>query len=115
MKYKLTKSADIQQKEKFGINLDIYPNVDGTGVVLVGTKEGHNQEFYHKQSTFTYIVLEGSGTFFLDDEAVQVSKGDMLSIEPNTRIYYKGELRLILVTTPAWEPENEVETRPSIW
>ena len=53
--------------------------------------------------------------FFLDDETVEVDKGDILSIEPNTRIYYKGKLKMILITTPAWKPENEVETRHSIW
>ncbi len=115
MKYKLTKSTDIPKKEKFGIELDVYPGVDGSGIVSVSTETGHNQEFYDRQSTFTYIILEGSGTFFLDDEAVEVAKGDMLSISPNTRIYYKGKLKMVLVTTPAWKPENEVETRSSIW
>ena len=115
MKYKLTKSADIPKKEKFGINLNIYPDVDGAGIVSVSTEVGHNQEFYDKQSTFTYIILEGGGTFFLDDETVEVAKGDVLSIPPNTRIYYKGKFKMILLITPAWKPENEVETKSSIW
>ncbi len=115
MKYQLTKSSDIPKKEKFGIDLDIYPSGVGYGVVLVSTEQGHNQEFYDKKSTFTYIVLEGSGTFFLDDEPVEVMQGDILSIQPQTRIYYKGKLKMVLITAPAWQPENEVETRPSIW
>jgi quercetin dioxygenase-like cupin family protein len=115
MKYKLTKSTDIPKKEKFGIDLDIYPNVGGAGVVLVSVESGHNQEFYDKQSTFTYIILEGGGTFFLDDEAVKVAQGDVISIEPDTRIYYKGKMKMVLITTPAWKPENEVETKSSIW
>ena len=52
MKYRLTKSADIPKKEKFGINLEIFPNIGESGVVLVNTEIGHNQEFYDKQSTF---------------------------------------------------------------
>jgi mannose-6-phosphate isomerase-like protein (cupin superfamily) len=115
MKYTLTKSDDIPKKEKHGINLEIYPNVGGAGVVYVSTETGHNQEFYDQQSTFTYIVLEGKGKFYLDDEEVEANPGDIISIEPNTRIYYKGKLRMILLTTPAWKPENEVETKPSIW
>ena len=115
MKYKITKSADVPKKEKFGINLDIFPNVGGAGIVLVSAEIGHNQEFYDKQSTFTYLILEGNGTFFLDDEPITVVKGDALSIEPNTRIYYKGNLKMVLITTPAWKPENEVETKSSIW
>ena len=115
MKCRLTKSAAIPKKEKFGINLEIFPNVGDAGIVSVVTEVGHNQEFYDKQSTFIYIVLEGKGTFFLDDEGVEVNAGDMLAIEPGTRIYYKGKLKMILITTPAWKSENEVETKSAIW
>ena len=115
MKYKLTKSADVPKKEKFGINLDIYPVINDCGIVVVETETGHNQEFYDIESTFIYIVLEGEGTFFLDNEPVNVSKGDSISIEKNTRIYYKGKLKMILITNPAWKIENEVETRPTVW
>lgn len=113
MSYRLEK-ADI--KEKFGIRLEVYPDIsEGCGVVIVDTEEGHNQEFYDKESTFTYVILEGSGTYVLDDEEVSVSKGDMISIAPSTRIYYKGKMKMVLITTPAWRAENEVETKPTVW
>ncbi|MCX6784322.1 MAG: cupin domain-containing protein [Candidatus Komeilibacteria bacterium] len=113
MNYRLEK-ADI--KEKFGIRLNVYPEIsEGCGVVIVNTEEGHNQEFYDKKSTFTYLILEGQGTYFLNDEEVQVAKGDLLSIEPGTRIYYKGKMKMVLITTPAWRAENEVETKPNVW
>ena len=115
MKYILTKGQDILTKDKFGIHLNVYPNLDESGLVLVSTETGHNQEFYDKKSTFNYIVLEGEGSFFLDDEEVGVNKGDLLQIQPNTRIYYKGAMKLILLTTPPWQAENEVETKSSIW
>jgi mannose-6-phosphate isomerase-like protein (cupin superfamily) len=115
MKYELTPSSQIPTVDKLGIHLEIYPNIKDQGIVVIETSEGHNQEFYDRESTFIYIVLEGSGTFFLDDEPVEVSKGDMLSIQPHTRIYYKGKLKMILITTPAWKAENEVETKSTIW
>ena len=115
MKYQLTKSVNVFRKEKFGINLGVYPVVGDCGLVLVETEIGHNQEFYDKTSTFNYLVLEGAGSFFLDDEEVKVTQGDFISIQPNTRIYYKGKMKLILLTTPPWQAENEVETKPTIW
>jgi mannose-6-phosphate isomerase-like protein (cupin superfamily) len=115
VKYKLTRAVDVPKKAKFGIILDIYPDVGGCGIVGVTTETGHNQEFYDRESIFTYIVLQGSGSFFLGDEAVPVSQGDVLSISPKTRIYYTGKLKMVLVTTPAWKPENEVETKSSVW
>jgi mannose-6-phosphate isomerase-like protein (cupin superfamily) len=115
MKYTLTKSVDLPQKDKFGIHLNILPDFDNCSVVLVETAVGHNQEFYDKKSSFNYFILEGEGAFFLDDEEVLIAKGDLLSIQPNVRIYYKGKLKMILIISPAWKPENEIETRASIW
>lgn len=115
MKYKLTKNIDVEKKGKFGANLKVYPNVNDCGIVLVSTETSHNEEFSNLKSTFVYTVLEGNGSFFLNDEEVKVEKGDMISIEPNTRIYYKGKLEMVLITNPAWKQENEVETKSSIW
>jgi len=115
MTHNLTKHSNIPTKDKFSIHLDVYPNTGDCGFVIVSTEEGHNQEFYDVASTFVYIVLEGSGTFFLDDEPVDVAVGDHLVIQPKTRIYYKGSMKLNVITNPAWRPENEVETKAKIW
>lgn len=114
-KYLLRKSEDILKKDKFGINLDLYPNIGDSGVVIINTESGHNQEFYNKKSSFNYIVLEGGGSFFLDDEEVKVGTGDFLQILPGARIYYKGKMKLLLITNPAWKEEDEIETRASVW
>lgn len=115
MKYQLVKNREIFKLEKFSIKLDVYPAVGNCGVVVVETETGHNQEFYDKVSTFNYIILEGSGSFFLNDEEVKVVQGNFISIEPNTRLYYKGKMKLILITTPPWQAENEIETKSTIW
>lgn len=115
MAYTHTSGKDISKKEKFEMHLDVYPELNDVGVVVAETETGHNQEFYDKASTFHYVVLDGAGSFFLDDEEVQVAKGDLISIEPGTRIYYKGKMRILLLTNPAWRAENEVETRGVIW
>jgi mannose-6-phosphate isomerase-like protein (cupin superfamily) len=115
MAYKHISAEKIPQKSVHGINLDVFNDIGDCGIVTVSVEEGHNQEFYDKISSFTYIILEGTGSFFLDDEEVIITKGDMISIPPKTRIYYKGKMSMILITNPAWRPENEVETRPNIW
>lgn len=115
MPFRHTKQEKILKKEKFGIHIDVYPNIGNCGVVILNTQSGHNQEFYDVQSTFNYIILEGKGTFFLNDEEVLVKQGDLISVPPKTRIYYKGKMKLVLVTQPAWKAENEVETRSQIW
>ncbi len=115
MKYKLIKNLDIEKKGKFGADLAVYPNINDCGIVLISTETGHNEEFLNLKSTFTYVVLEGDGSFFLDNEEIKVENGDMISIEPNTRIHYRGKLKMFLITNPAWKQENEVETRSKVW
>jgi mannose-6-phosphate isomerase-like protein (cupin superfamily) len=115
MKYKLTKYTDVSKKDKFGIHLDVYPSMENCEIVLAETETGHNQEFYNKKSSCNYLVIDGAGSFFLDDEEVPVQRGDFVQVFPNTRIYYKGKMKLVLITTPPWQPEDEVETKPSIW
>lgn len=115
MPYHLTQHQNVSKNKKFGHNLDIYPQADNYSLVTVETETGHNQEFYDTKSTLTYLIIEGSGTFFLNDEPVAVKQGDLLSVEPNTRIYYKGKLKMVLITSPVWSQANEVETRPKVW
>lgn len=115
MAHTLKRKKDIFHTDKFGIGLSVLQNIGACGIALVETTTGHNQEFFHKDSTFHYLILEGNGTFYLDDEPVEVGAGDFLSIEPNTRIYYKGVLKLLLITNPPWTQKGEVETKSRIW
>lgn len=115
MSYTLHKKADTFHKNRHGIDLHIYPPVHGFEVAHINASHGHNQEFYHKESNFHYFIIEGSGSFFLNDEEISVTVGDYLIIEAGTRIYYTGSLQMLLITQPAWFAEGEVITREKIW
>lgn len=104
--------AEALHKSKFGIDLDVYPTNNPTyGLVHIQTEKGHFEEFYHTVSAFTYYVISGSGTFYLDGEAHAVATGDVIIAVPNTKIYYLGNLELLLVTTPGWTEAGEVHVR----
>lgn len=110
--YKKIKFEDTTRFNKNGVDFIGYePINDNMSFVIETVEEGHFEEFVHDKSTFTYIFLEGSGTFYLDDKEVAVKKGDVLSIEPGTRIYYKGNLKQILITTPAYDQKYERHIR----
>lgn len=96
---------------KHGIDLKLYgPVNDDIDFKRVSVSEGHFEEFKNT-SWFIYYVLEGSGVFVLNDEQVSVKQGDVVSIPPNTRIYYFGKLELTLTVTPPWKAENETHIR----
>ena len=66
------------------------------------TKRGH--------TVFAYII-EGKGTWYIEDIPHEVCAGDVVIVPPNTRFYYKGSLKQICITSPAWEPEFEHHVR----
>lgn len=112
MKYKKISFENTTRFNKNGVNFVGYePINDNMSFVMETVEEGHFEEFVHDKSIFTYIFLEGSGIFYLDDEEVSVKAGDVLSINPGTRIYYKGNLKQILITTPAYDPKFERHIR----
>jgi mannose-6-phosphate isomerase-like protein (cupin superfamily) len=111
MKYKYSEK-EAKKFNKYGIDLTVYPtNISTANVVKVSVKEGHFQEFYDVESTFIYTIIEGNGTFYLNDEEVQAEKGDQIVIPPKTRIHYFGTMKMVLVTTPAFNPDNERHVR----
>ena len=112
MKYKKTNLEETNSFSKNGVSFIGYePINDDVSVVVETVLEGHFEEFLHEKCTFTYIFLEGSGVFYLDDEKVDVKAGDSLTIYPGTRIYYKGNLKQVLITTPAYDPKYERHIR----
>ena len=110
--YKKICFEDTIRFDKNGVNFVGYEPINkNMSFVMETVEEGHFEEFVHDRSTFTYIFLEGSGVFYLNDEEVKVKKGDVLSIDPGTRIYYKGNLKQILITTPAYDEKYERHIR----
>lgn len=110
--YKKIKFGDTTRFSKNGVDFVWYsPINENLSFVIESVSEWHFEEFVHEKSIFTYIFLEGKGIFYLDDEAVEVEAGDALSINPWTRIYYKWNLKQILITTPAYDSKFERHVR----
>ena len=110
-KYKYT-VAEARQFNKHGIDLTIYgQDVPLANVVHVSVQKGHFQEFYDLESTYTYYIIKGTGTFYLDDELVEASATDLIVIPPKTRIHYFGTMEMVLTVSPAFNEKNERHVR----
>ena len=100
--------------EKQGVNMWIYNGKEdcpGAAVAYQETDTGHGEEFYHGKSTFIFYIIEGKGTWFIEDEEYPVEATDVVIVPPNKRFYYKGSLKQICITVPAWEAEYEHHVR----
>lgn len=69
-----------------------------------------NQEakvHYHKRMTEIYLVLEGEGYLELDGERVPVRPFTTVYIKPGCRHRAVGQLKIINVPVPAFDPQDE--------
>ncbi len=111
MIYKKDKSIEF---EKQGVKMKIYNSKEQcpeASIVYQETEKGHCEEFYHSKSNFIFYIIEGSGTWFIEDKPYNVEVGDVVIVPPNNKFYYKGKLKQICITAPAWEQEYEYHVR----
>lgn len=98
------------ETEKQGVKMRIYNSKEDyaeAAVVYQETETGHKEEFYHSKSNFIFYIIEGSGTWYIEDVPHEVEQGDVIIIPPNKRFYYKGKLKQVCITAPAWEEKYE--------
>ncbi len=62
---------------------------------------------YHKRMTEIYLVLEGEGYLELDGELVPVRPFTTVYIKPGCRHRAVGQLKIINVPVPAFDPQDE--------
>lgn len=102
------------QFEKQGVTMRVYNSkeqCENAAIVYQETSVGHSEEFYHTKSHFIFYIIEGEGTWYIEDEPYNVASGDVVIIPPGKRFYYKGTLKQVCITSPAWEAEFEHHVR----
>ncbi|MBN1415229.1 MAG: cupin domain-containing protein [Bacteroidales bacterium] len=108
------RKEDVPEFEKQGVKMRVYNNKEQcpqAAVVYQETQKGHLEEFYHSKSYFIFYIIEGEGTWYIEDEPNKVMAGDVIIIPPNKRFYYLGCLKQICITSPSWEAEFEYHVR----
>jgi len=62
---------------------------------------------YHKKLTEIYFVLEGAGEMELDGRRVPVTPLTAIFIKPGCRHRAVGKMRIVNVSIPPFDPEDE--------
>lgn len=65
------------------------------------------QRHYHKQHFEIYYILEGTGFIEADEERIPVGPGSSVLIKEFCRHRAVGELKIINVSIPAFDPDDE--------
>ncbi len=108
------KKSDALEIIKHGVRMHIYNTGEQcpqAAVVLQETAHGHGEEFLHEKSAFIYYIIEGSGTWIIEDEEFMVSATDVVIVPPGKRFYFRGALKQLCITAPAWEEQFEKHIR----
>jgi mannose-6-phosphate isomerase-like protein (cupin superfamily) len=75
------------------------------------TRVGHSEEFRHNKSAFVFYIIEGSGQWVIDGETFDVEATDVVIVPPGTKFFYRGDLKQVCITAPAWEEAYEESIR----
>ena len=100
--------------EKYGVRMRIYNSSEDcpqAAVAYQETEKGHAEEFIHHKSAFIYYILEGKGTWVIEGKEYDAEAGDVVIVPPGKKIYFKGKLKQICITAPAWEEASEEHVR----
>jgi len=62
---------------------------------------------FNFSSDFIYYILEGEGYFEINDQKERCIKGDLVVIPAGSKFKYIGKFKMLLITTPAFYPEQE--------
>ncbi len=108
------KRARAFHADKQGVAMWIYNGLDDcpqAAVAYQETDKGHAEEFYHEKSAFVFYIIEGMGTWIIEDEEYPVEATDVVIVPPGKRFYYRGNLKQVCITAPGWEPQYEHHVR----
>jgi mannose-6-phosphate isomerase-like protein (cupin superfamily) len=109
--YSRTETAVIEKHE---VRMNIYSGAADCplgAVVYQETVTGHSEEFIHERSAFIYYIIEGTGVWVIEDVEYSVQAMDVVIVPPGKRFYFRGNLKQVLVTAPAWEEKYERHVR----
>jgi mannose-6-phosphate isomerase-like protein (cupin superfamily) len=78
-----------------------------TNHLIIECQEKLTVSLVQHESEFNYYVLQGSGYFMFSDEQQAVKAGDLVVIPPGTKFSFGGTLKMLLINTPRYTPEQE--------
>lgn len=105
MKHIIVKSSQISEKD-FGfikvkqlLNQEDIPNISFALIEI----DGKNKKVINRSSDALYFVLEGTGSFDINNEEVAVEKGDLIFIPKGSAYFDKGKMTLISLNNPRFD------------
>ena len=110
--YDKNKSIEVEK----GYIVDNYISKDDDiGYSVVRTHlDGRHPFMKNTNSNRTYYLINGEASFYINDQIINVSSGEMMIIPKNTKYAFKGKFDAILIDCPAFDVKYDVISEEEI-
>lgn len=71
--------------------------------------KGHDKYHTNIYSSKIYYCIEGKGKFKIAGEIINIEKGDLIEIPKNTEFVFAGNMKLLLIMSPAFRPQDGID------
>lgn len=104
--YDKNKSIEVEK----GYIVDNYISKDDDiGYSVVRTHlDGRHPFMKNTNSNRTYYLINGEASFYINDQIINVSSGEMMIIPKNTKYAFRGKFDAILIDCPAFDVKYDV-------
>lgn len=104
--YDKNKSIEVEK----GYIVDNYISKDDDiGYSVVRTHlDGRHPFMKNTNSNRTYYLINGEASFYINDQIINLSSGEMMIIPKNTKYAFKGKFDAILIDCPAFDVKYDV-------
>ena len=108
MKPQIIRSEDVKEEDFGPIKVKVLFNTEDYEQLSFATIDvvGDQELGWDIGSDTFYYVLEGEGTFFIENEPHNVKKGDLVCIPKGTKYKDTVGLRLLGVATPRFDRDR---------
>lgn len=100
----LPSEPSFAQKGLNGYNFNL--NLKDISISVEDVFKGHDKYHTNVHSTKVYYCLEGNGIFCINGEKVNIEKGEIIEISPNTEFVFAGKMKLLLIMSPAFRIQD---------
>jgi mannose-6-phosphate isomerase-like protein (cupin superfamily) len=77
--------------------------------LVIETENGYEKSLREHVCEFNYYVIHGRGELIADGGIYPIKQGDMIVIPPGTVFTFNGQLKMLLINTPPFTPEQDEE------